>query len=303
MNNDNSSYERVLITGATGYIGSRLATAQVNTGVHVHVLTRPGADLHLLQPIQNAVTIHEHDGTTEHLIEIMRVAKPDVVFHLASLFISSHLPSDIGSLIKSNVLFGTQLLEAMAENKVNKLINTGTSWQHFRNEPYCPVNLYAATKQALECILDYYVDAHSFSAITLLLFDTYGSADPRNKIFSILRRASLTGETLNLSPGEQLLDMVYIDDVITAFTSAAVEVLNLKSSHKRFGVSSGKPLPLKEFVTIFEDVIGKKLKINWGAREYRTREVMVPWNLYPKLSNWEAKTSLETGIKFSIAER
>src|SRR4051812_1833664 len=91
-------------------------------------------------------------GSTERIVARLKACKPDVVFHLASLFVSDHRVQDVQNLVESNLLFGTQLLEAMAQAGVKRIINTGTSWQC----PH-PFNLYAATKQAFESILGYYV--------------------------------------------------------------------------------------------------------------------------------------------------
>ena len=71
----------------------------------------------------------------------------------------------------------------MKEVGVKILVNTGTSWQHYENKDYSPVNLYAATKQSFEAILQYYVEVASLKAITLKLFETYGLDDPRPNFF------------------------------------------------------------------------------------------------------------------------
>lgn len=67
--------------------------------------------------------------------------------------------------------------------------------------------------------------------------------------------------------------------------------------HENFAVSSGSPITLKELVKIYEDVIGKKLPIEWGGRSYREREVMVTWNRGRLLPGWSVKIGLEEGIR------
>lgn len=297
VNTKNVKQRVALVTGATGYVGSNLAQRLLREGWQVHILSR--ADSRMTAILEfSQVTKHIHDGSTESMVRCVAQAKPDVVFHLASLFLSQHATKDVESLIQSNVLFGNQLLEAMKVNEVNCLINTGTSWQHYNNEDYNPVCLYAATKQAFEALLEYYVHACGIKAISLKLFDTYGPDDPRPKLFHLLNKAAASGETLDMSKGEQLIDLVHIDDVVEAYLIAAQHLLEGKvTQHETYAVSSGQPLPLKELVQLYVEVTEKVVKVSWGARPYRYREVMVPWNHGRAVSGWSPKVAIEQGIK------
>ena len=101
-----------------------------------------------------------------------------------------------------------------------------------------------------------------------------------------------------MSPGEQLIDLVYIDDVIDAFMVASERLLTGKVNYyEDYAVSSGNPIRLRELVKLCEDLIGKKLPIQWGRRAYRTREVMSPWNRGKQIPGWEIKTGLIEGIR------
>lgn len=292
-----------LLTGATSFVGSHLARRLVTEGWEVHLVIRPQSSLKLIEDIQGQVTLHTHDGSTEDLCQIMASAKPDIVFHLASLFLAQHQTKDVTSLIQSNVLFSTQLVEAMSVNGVNKLVNTGTSWQHFQNEAYNPVCLYAATKQAFEDILKFYVEASDLNVITLKLFDTYGPDDPRPKLFTVLRKAAQEQTELSMSPGEQLIDLVYIDDVIEAFLIAGDYILSdTDIKFESYAVSSGKPIKLKVLVNLYLKISNRNLNIKWGGRSYKEREVMFPWNKAINLGGWYPKVSLEKGIRLMISK-
>lgn len=130
------------------------------------------------------------------------------------------------------------------------------------------------------------------------MFDTYGADDKRGKILGLLKKISETGETLKMSPGEQLIDIVYIDDVVEAFVLAGKLLSARKYDHcGTYGVSSTKPISLREVVKIFEEVAGKKLSIEWGGRPYREREIMTPWHSYKLLPGWQPKVPLREGIK------
>lgn len=293
---------KAMITGGTGFVGSNLARRLVRDGWLVHIVTIPNDNLDQVEDIFEQVTLHVHDGSTDGMQGIVAAAKPDVVFHLASLFLSEHTTADISRLVGSNVLFGTQLLEAMAAHGVTKIINTGTSWQHYENKPYSPVNLYAATKQAFEDILQYYVEAKGVQAITLKLFDTYGPNDPRPKLFHLLDKIAREGTTLAMSPGEQMIDLVHVDDVVQAFVMAADRLIAEEAlGHEKYGVSSCRPMPLKELVTLYSQIINKQLPIAWGGRSYREREVMVTCGTLNVPPEWSPLIPLEDGIRKTLS--
>ena len=286
-----------LVTGATGFVGSHLVQKLVQSGWQTHIVCRPGS--HSPDTPEFAkVTTHIHDGSTESMVQCVANAKPDVVFHLASLVLTQHESKDIDAIINSNVLLGTQLLEAMRVNNISRFINTGTFWQHYNNEDYNPVCLYAATKQAFEALLEYYVQACGFNAITLKLFDTYGANDPRPKLFHLLNKAATTDQPLDMSAGEQLIDLVHIDDVTEAYMIAAQRLLEDKvKQHETYAVSSGKPLPLKELVELYAKVTGQTVNVNWGARPYRDREVMKTWDKGQLIEGWKPQIALEAGLQ------
>ena len=291
---------RALVTGATGFIGANLVNRLVEEGWTVHVIVRPSSNL---KRLNGAATVHEYDGTLKCMFSVFSRALPDYVFHLSSLFVSEHRGSDIEPLMSSNLIFGTNLLEAMKEFDIKNLVNTGTSWQHYRGKLYSPVNLYAATKQAFEAIIEYYVETSSLNVITLKLFDTYGPDDPRRKLISLLFEASLTGKQLEMSLGEQMLDLVYVDDVVGGYICAAKMLDEGQiDGHMDFGLTSGDPIRLRDLLKRIEYVIGRKLVVNFGARPYRDREVMVPWRPTRLLPGWVAKTALDDGLRMTFVE-
>lgn len=290
--------KRALVTGSTGFIGSNLVRRLVSEGWETHVLIRPTSDFDQIEDIKNKINFHYYSGEVESLVNIIKEIKPTVVFHLASLFLANHSSEDIDRLISSNILFPAQLIEAMAKNDCRNLINTGTSWQHYNSNEFNPVNLYSATKQAFEDILAFYIKAKSIKCITLKLFDTYGPKDSREKLIKTLINISASGETLSMSPGEQQIDLVYIDDVVDAFILAAHRLMQGKvSSHEQYSVSTGAPISLRDLVNILSEVFVRPINVAWGARPYRPREVMVPWVGGVWLDGWYPKFTLDKGLR------
>lgn len=292
-----------LVTGGSGYIGSRLVARLVAEGWRVHVVLRPSSSLGLLESCADRVTIHRHRGATGEMLDIVAAVRPDVVFHLAAMATAEHRPESIDQMITNNVLYSTQLVEGMMRSGVKNLVNTETFWQYGDgSDGYAPAYLYAATKQAFRDILQYYVKIDAIRAISLVLFDTYGPRDPRKKLFGLLKEAARENRTVDMTPGEQIVDMTHVNDVVDAYVHAAGMLL--KGGVERFetyAVSSGRRVKLKELVALAARETGLPIFPNWGGREYRPNEIMVPCSGVP-LPGWSPTTELEVGIREVFSE-
>ncbi len=288
---------RALITGAAGFIGGSLVRRLLAEGWEVHALLGRTCRRETLKDVEHQVTVHNHDGSMDSMLTILQKTRPDVVFHLASLFLADHRPEDVGALIQSNLLLSTQLAEAMTACGISRLVNTGTSWQHYHQAGYRPVNLYAATKQAFEDILAYYHDARSLSCITLELYDNYGPDDPRRKLVQILFDAARSGELLDMSPGEQVLDLLHVDDVVLAFEVAAERLRTVQTPVQESFHVSGERVTVRDLAVIIARVTGREIRVVWGRRPYRPREVMVPVSAGPSLPGWAPALKLESGLR------
>ena len=294
---------KILMTGITGFIGHHLGERLINDGHEVFAIVRPTSKINeLSQNLQRNVKffINDDSNTVKNIIAELcdEGNRPDVVYHLATNFMNAHQFDDIKSLVQSNIIFGTELLDALTANNIYNFVNTGTFNQHYNDEEYNPFNLYSASKKCFEDIIKFYVEVHGLKCISLHLFDTYGADDKRGKILGLLKKISQSEETLKMSPGEQLIDIVYIDDVINAFTLAGIYLFEQKYDYcGTYGVSSMNPVSLREFVKVFETVLGRQLSIEWGGLPYRQREMMIPWKSFKTLPNWTPKTNLAEGIK------
>ncbi|WP_235048918.1 NAD-dependent epimerase/dehydratase family protein [Methylomonas sp. MK1] len=286
-----------MVTGGTGYIGSRLVNRLVRDGWVVSVIVRENSSLNLLVASLQKLNCYTYDGSMNCMLNIMQIAKPDIVFHLAAVTLCEHAPDDVDAILDANVRFSTQLIEAMSRSAIKSFVNTETFWQHFSGADYNPVCLYAATKQAFRDILVYYIETGQFNAISLVLYDTYGPDDPRKKLLSFLMGAKETKTEIDMTSGEQIVDMTHVDDVVAAFLRAGQMLLD--EQYEGFGtysISSGQRMSVRRLVELFVNESGVSLQLNWGGRAYRLREVMDPW-IGNSLPGWKPKFDLVTGIR------
>lgn len=286
---------KILITGATGFIGTHLRR-RLRKEYELVALIRPTTDTASLKNERIGTLVF--DGDVKQLSENLLDQDIKGIVHLASLYLKTHKPEEVQSLVESNVLFPTQLLEASVASSVKWFLNTGTFWQHYQDKSYSPVNLYASTKQAFIDVAQYYSETSALKFITLKLSDTFGPGDTRPKIFNLWKKHAETGETLKMSAGEQLMDINYIDNVTDSFATL-IRLLQSdpESLNAEYAVSNGTTYSLRELALLFEETTGKNVPIVWGAFPYREREVMKPWSLGEAVPGWSPKVSIDEGIK------
>jgi nucleoside-diphosphate-sugar epimerase len=294
--------KRALITGASGFVGGNLARRLLADGWDITQLVREHTDRAKLVPPGPNCRIAEHDGSTMGAIRLFEAYRPEYVFHLAATSIAEHRPEDVEDLVNNNIRLGIQLAEAMLRAGTPFMINTGTFWQHKSAPDYAPACLYAATKQALQDVLRFYAQTSSSRLLTLKLMDTYGPADSRGRLFSLLAQWREGDAPLKFSPGQQLLDLVHVDDVADAYLHAAHLLSTVEGLQEDYFVRSGRLLTLREIVELFEKISGRKISIEWSGRPYRSNEVMEPW-AGAILPDWSPKVPLEKGIQSFLTAR
>jgi nucleoside-diphosphate-sugar epimerase len=295
--------KRALITGMTSFLGLSLANRLQTDGVEVHGVIRATSDVKRLSSMQQPPVLHLYDGGMDSLCALVDEAAPDVVFHIAGLYRREHEQEDVETLFHSNVLFGAKLLEAMHASGGGRLISVGSYFQYMDGRKYRPVNLYAATKQAFQDVLAYYVDAGLVRAATLILYDVYGENDWRSKLMAAIRNAQRGGPELSVLRDGADLDMVHVDDVVAALLSAAhlLEESPDKINGGTFAVRSLNRRSISEIIELFEAVAGAPVALAKKAYSAPERSIVDSWD-GPILPGWRPEVSLEEGIRRFIEE-
>jgi len=287
----NLNMDKIFITGANGFLGSNLVKYFLDAGHEVIAAVRNGS-VHenlLGLPCQ----IIKYDGSISSLQKYLDVNT--TVIHTASFYVAEHKEEDVATLTTSNLQYGLNLLEAMRAGGSRKIVNIGTAWQGYQENERRPVNLYAATKQAFEDFVAYYCDAEGFSSISLRLNDTYGEKDERMKLIKLLINSGITQTTLNMSPGEQKINLSHISDVCNAIDTA-VKKLPVENRLEVYNLLNSDECSLKELVKIIEKELGFVIPVNFGNRNYRNREVMLPLNIKPFIF-FNPQVDLRDGIR------
>ncbi len=211
---------RALVTGATGFLGHHVATRLVADGWHVTALQRATAsssaalaDLTLL-----GVEVVMFDSGAE-VQQIARESAPEAVFHLATHYLKDHAPQDVPALVDANISFGTHVLEGLRGS--GAAVVSAMSYFQFTEGLPTPTSLYSATKQAFLDICEYYRVIDGADIRQVVLFDTFGPGDTRNKLMPHLLTSLRERRHVKLGPSRQPINLLYVDDVVEGLLAAA----------------------------------------------------------------------------------
>ncbi|MCJ8294568.1 MAG: NAD(P)-dependent oxidoreductase [Oceanospirillaceae bacterium] len=281
----------IFITGASGFLGANLVKHFITAGLKVTAVIRANGSRESFDQLNCHVI--EYDGSISSLQECLD--SNTTVIHTASYYVAEHTSQDLPVLIESNLKYGLDLLEAMRTSGARRILNIGTAWQGYEGVDRRPVNLYAATKQSFEDLIAYYCDAEEFSAISLRLNDTYGEEDKRMKLLKLLISRGVNQKALDMSGGEQIINITHVEDVCRAI-SFAINIMPECSNIDKYNLQSNSNFSLRELAKLIEDEIGIAVPINWSVKEYRRREVMIPTNNFP-LKGFVFEYNIRDGIR------
>ena len=288
---------KVLLTGAGGFLGGYLAKRLVRFGYDVSLLVRASSKIKFLERLVGHQNLHRFTNFSE-LSNILMGVRPDVLIHAACSY--GRDGESFIDVIDSNINYGTYLLEACKTTPCS-FINIGT--------PLPPdLNFYSLTKNQFSKIGEQIIanPCHqNFSFLNILLEHIYGIGENKASfIAGIIERCQRNEDKILLTKGEQQRDFLYIDDAEEAIIAILCN-LHKFNGFQNIPIGSGISLSVMEAVKKIHRATSSSSELNFGALEYREKEVMYS---APDLSlihslGWVNKTSFDCGIEKIIEIR
>ena len=272
----------VLLTGATGFIGSQVARELLRRGHEVHATIRPTSDRRRLRDIESRLRIHDGD------LDAVPV-DADVVVHMAWYAVPGKYltaPENRDCLEASRRLL----------SKVKgRAVFAGTCFEFELTEkplredsPTKPLTLYAECKDALRQEVERRPDS-----AWVRFFYQYGPWEDTRRLVPAVINAQLKGEPSKVSPGLQRADYLHVEDVASAVCSVAESRLQ-----GCVNIGSGEAPSVREIVTKITERGGRPDLIQWGAYPQKPTDPMLirADNAKLRSTGWSPKYDLDRGL-------
>ncbi len=301
---------RVLVTGASGFVGAALSRWLTKLGHEVIAVTRTGSDLWRIGDI---LTPHIADLSTRGSFRtLVHQFAPDVIFHSAMYAGHPAVEEDRWACLRDSVQATQGVLEAALTCRTPRVIFIGSSTVYRQSReplsethPIDPATSRGAAKAASSIWFRQFVRQHGMSGLELRLFSVYGPWESPSRFIPVLLRAAQTGTPVSLKPGPRH-DFVHIDDVCRACEialHASVEPGDI------FNIGTGVEHANEEVVAMVERVTGRPIAIarqphfghppdteHWRADITKARNLL----------RWAPQHTLSTGLAATaqwLAER
>jgi dTDP-glucose 4,6-dehydratase len=222
---------RVLVTGAGGFIGSRLCERLVEAGAEVRALVRYTSDGEAgwldQSAIRAQVDVRRGDlADRDSVFDAVRGT--DLVFHLGALIAIPYSYLAPESYVRTNILGTLNVLQAVRELGVGRLVHTSTSEVYGSAQvvpmteahPLVGQSPYSASKIAADKLAESYHRSFGAPVVTLRPFNTYGPRQSARAVIPTITTQLLAERPIRLGDTRPTRDFVYVDDTVTAFIQA-----------------------------------------------------------------------------------
>ncbi len=277
----------ILLTGATGFLGSELLKNLLKEGYEIVLLKRSFSNINRISSELNLCKYYDIDLVP--LSNVFIENKIDIVINTATSY--GRNEDSIEKIILSNYTFPISLIQLASKYNVGLFINTSSTLSAFTNE-------YSLTKTHFEDWLKFY--KNNICIVNLYLEYFFGPGDDDWKFISmVLNKLAIESNNIDLTAGNQQRNFIYIEDVINAYSTILKKNFEANKIH-HFKVATNELYTIKQ-VAEFCKVISKNnvTKLKFGVLPSRVSEVRVLNEEVEDLINtgWVPVNNLKIGLE------
>ena len=298
-----SSLERVAVTGAGGFLGRHLARALFALECDPLLLVNT--------PLEKGFSFEARQAKLDltdpkAVTEVLERERPATLFHLAGTRALGH-ERPWSDCVELNVAATVHLLDAARRAEVQRVIIIGSA-DEYGNQPgplretlpLLPVSPYAVSKAAATRFAQAMYERDGCPVVILRPFTVYGPRQPVNMFVSEAIDCALRGEAFRMTEGTQRRDLVYLDDAIRAFIAAAQAT---SIDGRVINIGSGEAHALRDVAKLIWRLSESEAPLLIGARPAAPSEVHDTWadiSVAHESLGWEPRVSLEAGLTAMI---
>lgn len=298
---------RVLITGATGFVGACLARRLLELGHEIHLFVRPESNRWRIADIAHELTFHSVDLRDASGVEqAVTAIKPEGIFHLAT-YGGFSFQQEVASIYAANLLGTINLVRACEKSGFKYFVNTGSSSEYGlklegmkESDLLEPLGDYAVSKAAATLYCRSEAIQKNLPMITLRVFSPYGPWDDPKRLIPYVISSLLHEKAPVLSRPDSVRDYIYIDDVVDAYLAVTGAPIVPGAI---YNVGSGQQTMIGDLVGRIVEVIGAGVSPVWGTREI-ARPEPTKWvaeiNALKSHGQWQPTVTLEDGLQKTI---
>lgn len=308
---------RIVVTGGAGFIGSHTVDALLARGDEVVCIDdfndyySPRRKRENLSVARSFSSFHLYESDIRHFQEMDRIfstEKPEKVIHLAAMAGVRNSAKFPLLYEEVNVRGTLNLLDLASRHGVHNFILASTSSvygaskeipfkeDNAATEPLAP---YPATKRACELLAHVYHHLRGLRCTALRFFTVYGPRGrPDMTPYLFTQAISLDREITLYDEGRPQRDFTFIDDIIGGVLAA----LDADLEHEIINLGNSRPVVMRDFVTIIEELLGRRAKIISSALP-RTEPPLTYANISKarRLLGYDPSTSVQEGMRRFIA--
>ena len=307
-----SGMERVLITGADGFIGSHLVDRLLNDRVNVTALCLYNSQgslgwLEEIPDVRVRANIELGDIRDSEFITRL-VQGHSTVFHLAALIAIPYSYLAPRSFVETNVIGTLNVLEALRHNPGTRMINTSTSEVYgtpkstpiSEDHAIQPQSPYAASKASADNLCRAYAASFDVDVVTLRPFNTYGPRQSLRAVIPTILMQMLSGASeIRLGSLHPRRDFTFVEDTVDGFIRIARADVNRGTTIQ---LGTGTSVSIGEVVELCRDITGSSAVVTVDDERIRpvASEVQVLLSDPTKASEvlgWSPRTDLRSGLE------
>ncbi len=269
------NHKTILISGATGFIGSHITEELLNNDFIVVALIREESNLWRLNNF-NSKNLHYVYLFRKNYIDEVRKFNPTLLIHSAWQGINNFERND-WMIQFSNLSFTLELLILSSELNIKKVIAFGSQAEYgnfegrINEDSFCePQTAYGTAKHITQIAIKKYCEVHNINWIWLRIFSLFGEKDNDFWLLPTVINNLLSRKATDLTASEQKYDFMYVKNL----AKAVIKIINQNSVSNIYNLSSNTSIKLKDLIELIRSKIDPSGVINYNAIPYRKNQIM-----------------------------